>query len=263
MKRFIKKLLPVLVGMLALSASTAFAQTTQEAKDVYAQLEAKSQAITDGNIYFQFNMTATDGQESLNMAYAMNALYKNMLNPNEMKLLSKNIIWIEDMEMPFTIWYADGYSYTDMMGEKMKTKVDMGQTMTQALAFSQTFGSSADLMTDLSLRTEEGNRILSYVMDDSKMNAYIQQIFSQAGLTQMLGGMEIKVRDINGAYILTDDNYYSFATLNMAMDFSMDGETLTIYLNGFMNNLNPGQPVEFDLPSAEGYTDIADTYSYE
>lgn len=256
MRKFVTKLLPVLAGMMLFSAIPVFAQINPEAKAVYDEMEAKSNTVSNMNMYAYMDMSMKMGQDSLSMAFATNALTKNIFSPNEMEMLSKNVFRIEDEELSFFTWYKDGYSYTDMMGQKVKTKTDVAEAMKASLALTSTMNTPSDLLTELSLHTEGEQRVLTYRMDDAKMNAYIQQILAQTGFDSMMPGLNINVKNINGSYTLTADNFYSTATIDMAIDVSYEGETITISMNGFIDILEYGDGIEFDLPSPDGYVDI-------
>ncbi|MEG1576746.1 MAG: hypothetical protein RR366_08155, partial [Clostridium sp.] len=57
MKRLFSRLLPAVAGMMLFSSITAFAQLNAEDKAIYDQMTAKSNAMSDANLYYHTNMT--------------------------------------------------------------------------------------------------------------------------------------------------------------------------------------------------------------
>lgn len=256
MKRFFSKLLPVVLGMALLSSTTVFAETSAEAKAVYDEVNAKSQTMSDGNMFMHMNMMMSDGSDTVNMAMDMNILYKNMNQPEQLQLMSKNNIFFNGMPMESLMWYSDGYSYTEAAGQKIRMKMDVTDAVNAALASSTALSTPTDYFSNITLSTVGDQRILSYTMDSAKMNAYIKQVFSQLGLDSLIEGITINVRDVRGDYTLTPDNYYTHSNIYMYMDMSYEGETVSMAMDGQIEMINPGQPVEIVLPDPAGYADV-------
>ena len=257
MKKLFSRLLPAVLGMVMLSATPAFAQVNEDAKAVYEDMAAKSMLMSDSNMYLHMNMVMSDGTQTMNMAMDMNMLIKNMNQPDKMQFMCQNIFNIEGQQMNSLMWYKDGYSYMDAYGRKVKAKTDMQSTMTAALGLNNIMGSSTDLFSDLYLTTEGDIRYLNYKFDDAKMNDLMTQIFNYAGLGDMFSGsgMEMKIHDVKGSYILTPDNLYTDATISMAMDVTAYGETLSVIVAGNISMLNIGQPVQIAFPDPAGYVE--------
>ena len=113
------------------------------------------------------------------------------------------------------------------------------------------------LMKSLSVREEGENRVLSYVADPAKMNAYVQD-----ALKPLLGSMDVGmiIREVKGEYVINKDDYYTSMNMYMVMDMSSYGETLRIIMLLEGNFNNPGQPVNLELPSTDGYSDLSTYY---
>lgn len=257
MKRLFSRLLPAIFGLMLISAMPVFAQQDAEAKSAYEQLLAKSQEMSDGNMFCHLNMDMREGDMSLNAAMDMNMLYKNMLQPDQMQFMCQYIIYIEGQPIPMTVWYYDGYMYSDFMGQKTKMRTNMAEAVQTVMTSANALNVSTDFFSDLSLSTSGDQRILNYKMDGSKMNAYLNQVFSQMGLTSLLNGIQINVHDISGNYALNPDNTYSTAQVSMGIDMSAEGETVTIDVDGQIEVLNPGQPVEIFYPNLAEFVEVS------
>lgn len=259
MKKLLSKLVPAVLGIMMMSSITAFAEVNPDAKAVYDNMEAKSSAMTDANMFAHFYMIMMADGERADMSMDMSVLCKNMNQPDKVEFLSQVKILVENQPLEATLWYKDGYSYTDMMGQKLKTQNDLSSFMSTNMGLAGTMGSTSDLFSDLTLTTDGQNRILNYKMDDAKMNAFTQTVFQMAGMGDLFSssGIQMTLRDIQGTYVLTPDNLYSTATITMAMDMTVEGETLTVMIAGNMNFADPGQPVVLNLPDPAGYQDIS------
>lgn len=256
MKRFFSKLLPAVLGMALLSSVTVFAQVSEDAKAVYEQVMAKSESMDESNMYMHMNMNMSDGTDTINMTMDMNMLFKNMTKPEQMQYLSQAIMTMDGQQMSLLSWYSDGYSYSESGGQKVKVKMDMAGAMDAANASTAALNTSVDFFSDLSIKTVGDTRVLSYTMDNAKINEYIKQVFSQMGFDTLFAGMQFNVRDIKGDYTLAPDNTYTYATISMTMDAAMEGESITATVDGQIAILNPGQPIELSLPSPADYTEI-------
>lgn len=257
MKKMFSRLLPAVLGMMVLSATPAFAQVNADAKAVYEDMAAKSMLMSDANMYLHMNMIMGDGTQTMNMAADMNMLFNNMNQPDKMQFLCQNVFTIEGQQMNSLMWYKDGYTYMEAAGEKIKTKTDMQSSMQTALDLNNTLGMSTDLFSDLYLSTEGETRYLNYKFDDAKMNALMTQMFDSMGFGSLLSstGMQMRIYDVKGSYILTPDNLYSAATISMSMDVTAQGETLSVIVAGNINMLNMGQPVQIAFPDPAGYVE--------
>ena len=75
--------------------------------------------------------------------------------------------------------------YADMRGQKVKTPMDIGAMMDQALASASAFDVSEELLDHLNLWAEGENTVIGYTISDAKMNDYIQMVLGSTGLTGM------------------------------------------------------------------------------
>lgn len=256
MKRFFSRLLPTVLGLALLTSITAFAQTSEEARTAYEQLLAKSQSMSDMNMYMRMDMMASDGTDTINMAMDMNILAKNSNQPDQFQFLGKTTMSLAGVQVDTTSWYKDGYIYSEAAGQKVKMKMDMTEAMNSTMASANMMNLDPALYSEMSLRTEGETRILSYTMDSAKVNEYIKQLLTQMGFDELFSGMEYNVRAVKGDYTLAPDNSYTHSNMYMYMDMSMDGETIAAAVNTQIELINPGQPIEIQFPDPAGYADL-------
>lgn len=258
MKHAILKFFTALFCMTMCFSFISLAGQDADAKAAYEQLMKKSNETNDGNYYYHMNAAMSDGTEVLYMTMDMNMLFENMTLPSQMKYLSKTVVNFGGQSIPVVTWYDNGYCYTESMGSKIKMPMDLASAMASAKNVSTMMDQSSDLFSDLTLRTEGNKQILSYTMDDTKLDSAFAEIFNTMGLSSMTGanGLTMKIHDVNGEYVLNADGSYDSATINMMMDLSAEGDTLYMNLIGNIDNINPGQPVHIVLPDAGDYQEI-------
>jgi len=187
-----------------------------------------------------------------------------MMNMKMDQIKSGNLRYKADMAMEFlgqteyaTVFYKDGYYYMDSNGEKIKYPMDLNSMIASVEQTTAAADLAPSLMKSLSVREEGENRVLSYVADPAKMNAYVQD-----ALKPLLGSMDVGmiIREVKGEYVINKDDYYTSMNMYMVMDMSSYGETLRIIMLLEGNFNNPGQPVNLELPSTDGYSDLSTYY---
>ena len=132
----------------------------------------------------------------------------------------------------------------------------MGDMMNQALASSKAFDVPEDLVGDFSLWDEGENKVIGYTINDAKMNEYMQMVLGSTGLTGMLDGLDMKLHNIRGEYVVNPAGDCIKMRLKMDMDMTMQGETFSVNLDGDVGIADPGQPVDVPVPNPAEYTEM-------
>ena len=255
----------LMTALLAAVMTVAMAGTALAAEDPAALLERVTQKANeldsmDCDLGVHAVMVMQDTEMDLDLSLNLDM----MMNMKMDQIKSGNLRYKEDMAMEFlgqteyaTVFYKDGYYYMDSNGEKIKYPMDLNSMIASVEQTTAAADLAPSLMKSLSVREEGENRVLSYVADPAKMNAYVQD-----ALKPLLGSMDVGmiIREVKGEYVINKDDYYTSMNMYMVMDMSSYGETLRIImlLEGNLNN--PGQPVNLELPSTDGYSDLSTYY---
>ena len=88
------------------------------------------------------------------------------------------------------------------------------------------------------------------------MNEYMQMVLGSTGLTGMLDGLDMKLYNIRGEYVVNPAGDCIKMRLKMDMDMTMEGQTVTVNLDGDVGIADPGQPVDVPVPNVAEYTDM-------
>ena len=255
----------LMTALLASVMTVTMAGTALAAEDPAALLERVTQKANeldsmDCDLGVHAVMVMQDPEMDLDLSLNLDM----MMNMKMDQIKSGNLRYKADMAMEFlgqteyaTVFYKDGYYYMDSNGEKIKYPMDLNSMIASVEQTTAAADLAPSLMKSLSVREEGENRVLSYVADPAKMNAYVQD-----ALKPLLGSMDVGmiIREVKGEYVINKDDYYTSMNMYMVMDMSSYGETLRIImlLEGNLNN--PGQPVNLELPSTDGYSDLSTYY---
>lgn len=255
----------LMTALLAAVMTVTMAGTALAAEDPAALLERVTQKANeldsmDCDLGVHAVMVMQDSEMDLDLSLNLDM----MMNMKMDQIKSGNLRYKADMAMEFlgqteyaTVFYKDGYYYMDSNGEKIKYPMDLNSMIASVEQTTAAADLAPSLMKSLSVREEGENRVLSYVADPAKMNAYVQD-----ALKPLLGSMDVGmiIREVKGEYVINKDDYYTSMNMYMVMDMSSYGETLRIIMLLEGNFNNPGQPVNLELPSTDGYSDLSTYY---
>ena len=255
----------LMTALLAAVMTVTMAGTALAAEDPAALLERVTQKANeldsmDCDLGVHAVMVMQDPEMDLDLSLNLDM----MMNMKMDQIKSGNLRYKADMAMEFlgqteyaTVFYKDGYYYMDSNGEKIKYPMDLNSMIASVEQTTAAADLAPSLMKSLSVREEGENRVLSYVADPAKMNAYVQD-----ALKPLLGSMDVGmiIREVKGEYVINKDDYYMSMNMYMVMDMSSYGETLRIIMLLEGNFNNPGQPVNLELPYTDGYSDLSTYY---
>ena len=255
----------LMTALLAAVMTVTMAGTALAAEDPAALLERVTQKANeldsmDCDLGVHAVMVMQDPEMDLDLSLNLDM----MMNMKMDQIKSGNLRYKADMAMEIlgqteyaTVVYKDGYYYMDSNGEKIKYPMDLNSMIASVEQTTAAADLAPSLMKSLSVREEGENRVLSYVADPAKMNAYVQD-----ALKPLLGSMDVGmiIREVKGEYVINKDDYYTSMNMYMVMDMSSYGETLRIIMLLEGNFNNPGQPVNLELPSTDGYSDLSTYY---
>lgn len=255
----------LMTALLAAVMTVTMAGRALAAEDPAALLERVTQKANeldsmDCDLGVHAVMVMQDPEMDLDLSLNLDM----MMNMKMEQIKSGNLRYKADMAMEFlgqteyaTVFYKDGYYYMDSNGEKIKYPMDLNSMIASVEQTTAAADLAPSLMKSLSVREEGENRVLSYVADPAKMNAYVQD-----ALKPLLGSMDVGmiIREVKGEYVINKDDYYTSMNMYMVMDMSSYGETLRIIMLLEGNFNNPGQPVNLELPSTDGYSDLSTYY---
>lgn len=267
-----KRLAAAVIGMMMVCSVPAYANEA-DAVAVYQEMEEKTRSMSDIDAYYDFKVNMSYGEEHVDGRVEMNVKANQMNDPENLKFnaymrltmdLGSNTAGGEgpgaaaayDTSMAVTgnIYYADNMYYMDMLGSKLKMAMPLSEMMTSMQSVQSLSHYSLDLMENMTLRTDGDIRIISFTMNQEKMDEMMNQVMAAAAVPTLAeSGTSIRFRDISGEYEINPEGYYIKSREKITMDMTVEGETITIVLDGDVGIANPGQPVSFPVPNPAEY----------
>lgn len=234
------------------------ANTGNSAVDVYLAAQAKNRELTsmESNAHYLINMSA-DGI-SMDMGMDLNFKMKNLDDPANIQFLAAGNMNALGSNMPVSMFYKDGKYYMDLQGMKMVQSMPLEEAVADVM--SNTEQTDITMMSDIQMRTEGENTIISYTVDRDGMNDLLSlsaDTYEQSGFS-----VNYNVRSAYGEAVINKDGHYVREKVVIDMDFTIsdaatgEASSVTYKMDLTMDIVNPGQPVDFELPSTEGYTSI-------
>lgn len=265
-----KRLAAAVIGMMMVCSVPAYANEA-DAVAVYQEMEEKTRSMSDIDAYYDFKVNMSYGEDHVDGRVEMNVKANQMNDPENLKFnaymrltmdLGSNTAGGEgpgaaatyDTSMTVTgnIYYADNMYYMDMLGSKLKMAMPLSEMMSSMQSVQSLSHYSLDLMENMTLRTDGDIRIISFTMNQEKMDEMMNQVMA-AVPTLAESGANIRFRDISGEYEINPEGYYIKSREKITMDMTAEGETITIVLDGDVGIANPGQPVSFPAPNPAEY----------
>lgn len=197
---------------------------------------------------------------SMEMGVDMDIKFKD-LNTGSMKYFADTTMHFFGQEMKQTLFYTDGYYYMDYLGQKVKFAMDFDKAVDEAKTYQQLSGVNMDTgyLKDFEVtRDENGNYVVTYTADADATTSLMNSIYPQLGTD--FSSYNFQLTKMAGSAVINEEGYCLSQDIYLSMDMDMDGDTMNLSMLFDCDYLNPGQPVDFSMPSTAGYTDLSEYY---
>lgn len=242
-----------------LSAIMVFSMTAcakkQDPAEVFDAAVKKNSELTSMDMDTTMTMTMTQGEESMDVSVDMNMKVVN-LNEDTIEYLAETKTSLMGQSMDATIFYKDGYYYMESMGQKVKYPMNLSELMESVKQSTESTNLQSEQMKEITMTQEGDNTILTFTADPEKMNTYLSEVMGSMSGIGAMEGMEMTFKDASGTYTVNKDGYYTDMTMKMAVDMTVQDETLSMDMDIVGKINNPGQEVTVEIPDTEGYTEI-------
>lgn len=266
MKKFISVLMAAAAAMV-MSITSFAAEDAGELLDRVTQKEQQNESM-DCRMGIHMDIISSELSELL----GQEALTVNMEMRMKMaQITSGNLEFKADVaanalgeSMYYTLFYKDGYYYTDLGGTKLKYPMDLDSIVKTAESATASMDLDSSYMKALSLREEDGLRILSFEADAKQLDAYVKDVMNTTmGAVDPSGldDMQFSVVKMDGEYRVNEEDYITSAWVDMVLNMSVLDENVLLRMRMEYDVNNPGQAVTVDIPSTEGYQDLESYYA--
>ena len=242
------------------------------------QVEANSlDALMNMDVNMNMNLRDSATGEAQDMAFGIGLdlamKMKDIESPQTMKYImdmKMTMPGIIDEPLDMKMFYADGWLYSDTSGVKTKQYMDpaiygdmqMTDSMQQILNSSTYNTDFFKSLTVTSHNTDnpDGNTVLSYTMDGREIMEYVNNIYAAIGFDMSELGFDMNISDIKGDITVNSAGYITRDTMDMTINISGNSQgienNMAVVVKADVTYNNPGSPVDFNLPSTEGYEEI-------
>lgn len=154
------------------------------------------------------------------------------------------------------LYYSDGYYYLDILGQKIKQKMDLSKLQEELEVTTNQTQLPVENYKDIVVsQDDDGNTVLDYKLNEDGLNEYIKQIAEQMGA---LGGDSsitsddlddsVKISSFSGQRTLNKEDYTTKESIKFVMKNRQDEDNGNITISMDITYHDPGKKVTVTLP---------------
>lgn len=225
-----------------------------EGLELYQAADQKSSQLAGMDIKADIQMNFS--YLELNIPISMNMLLKyHDLNTPVMEYLNSATIEMMGIQKSETYFYTNGCYYSDGgQDEKYKMKIGYGD-MTNKLTMGGLTGEFDAFLDNMQIADDEaGNKILFYSSSKQGLEHYLHSFYDE--IWPSLADSDMKIDQINGKAVISPEGYFLKEAISLYMTITEDGESMGMTMDINVDYSNPGQPVNIQFPSLEGFEEL-------
>ena len=227
----------------------------QDGKAVYDAANKKTQELTALDVSYTMDMKMKQGEETMDISSNM-AMKMDAINSENMRIYAEGVTSTEGQNIDTKMYYENGYYYMEAAGQKFKYAMDL-ETMMETAKQSMGGGTvETDYLSEVKVKKDGDNQILTFTADASKMDSYVQEIMASMSSMPGLEGVTYTIKEVSGEATVNKDGYFSQVNIKMSMDMAMGAENVSMDMTMNTTYNNIGQPVEITTPDLDSYQEI-------
>lgn len=227
-----------------------------EARQALRAATEKSQALSSMEADYLMNMQVSTEGMSIDTNLTGNLKMKDAYT-DQMQFIMSTDMNLLGQAVHADYFYVDGWYYYDMAGEKYKIPMDMTAAMESASAAAILDADQLSYIQGVSSAINaDGSTTIYFSADGNKLTQMVQSVLGTMGAdyTSMIDQLSMDLYKGELTLDTAGNVIQEKALLDMSINY--EGTPLTYHIYMETNTKNPGQPVDFVLPSTEGYTDM-------
>lgn len=258
-----KKIVAVLLSVAMLFALSSCAKNDggdkAELSKNYAAATQKTAELTSMDADMDMKMNMEVGGEKMDMNMKMDIMVASE-GENDGDMAMSMTMDAQGQKVEMGMYYTDGYMYMNLLGQKMKAKVDM-QTAEKQMGnqTSEYLDLNPEDFLTLTMKKTGDDVVYSFKGDPKKLSALtdamtkqIKQQLESSGMS----GLTVTVKDISGTTTVNKDGYVSKQDITIDCEMTVQGQTAKLSMTMDMVYNNPGQAVTVEFPDFEGYSEV-------
>ncbi len=222
--------------------------------ELYTQASEKSRELQDMEMTIDMQMKLMQGEESLDIGSKMDMKIKGN-GTDTMEYYTDSVTTLMEQEISSTMFYKDGYYYMDTMGQKYKYAYDVQQLMEQVEESISASAPEISGIQNIAAEEKDGTTILTFDVDPSQMNAYVENALGALGDASQTGSVEIQ--KVSGTCTVGSEGYFTTTYLNMSFSMDIQGTAVDVEATAASSISNVGDQVTISYPEdLNEYTEV-------
>ena len=172
-----KKGLALLLGVLLVLSLSGFTGKEDPAQ-VYEQSMAKSLEMTNQQMDCTLEMTLRYDAQTLEMDMDLEA--QVIRAPEGIQMAMTGQMELMGQQLPLEAYYLDGYSYVNVLGQKLKTQIPLEELMSLSMTQMEDL-SPVPYMDKLTLEPQGKGAVLNYRIPQAGMIQYLADVLAAEG----------------------------------------------------------------------------------
>lgn len=260
-----KKILSLLIAVLLCAAIFTGCATKPAAQDPYelyvlATKNSSVENITSLEAKMTMNMKMVMGEEVVDTDVVVDVQALIVSETDMQMAMSMNMEIPEMGAVPLTMYYKEGFAYTEMMGMKMKTAMPIDQMMQSQnlnLTSSDDILAKEDIKEATITETEKGTLINLTISDKAMMNQ-----IAAGGASSMIDSLgedaSFEIGEVKMGLLIDKDNKIVEQTMVFSMTMTVEGETVNVDYDMTMGEMKYNTITEIAFPEdLDTYMEIA------
>ena len=222
--------------------------------ELYTQASEKSRELQDMEMTIDMQVKLMHGEESLDIGSKMDMKIKGN-GTDTMEYYTDSVTTLMEQEISSTMFYKDGYYYMDTMGQKYKYAYDVQQLMEQVEESISASAPEINGIQNIAAEEKDGTTILTFDVDPSQMNAYVENALGALGDASQTGSVEIQ--KVSGTCTVGSEGYFTTTDLNMSFSMDIQGTAVDVEATAASSISNVGDQVTISYPEdLNEYTEV-------
>lgn len=251
------KRLSAILLTFAMAVSLAGCGGKKDPKEIYDDAVKKQKEMASFDADMKMDMSLVHDTETMDISMVMNMKIDG-INTESMRYLMDGTTSTMGQNLDTMMYYEGGYCYMEAMGQKFKYTMELEDMVQQV---EQNIGASSldsSYLKDISAKKDGDNQILTYTVDEAKMEEVMEEMMDILGNTAAgIDNASNTIKALSGEMVLNKEGYAISSKANLSMEMVIGGDTATMELEMEVTYNNPGQEVSITAPDGlDSYTEI-------
>ena len=160
------------------------------------------------------------------------------------------------MSIDMTTYFADGFYYMEMMGQKFKIALPLEDALAQTQTSTPEFEEAA--IKDSSMADKDGGKEVTFVLDGAVMSDMVQDQLAGLGDMGEMEGLDMTYGDVSMVSFIDKDGNMKTSSVEMSFEMTMQGMTIPMEITMNMEYIAFDDDVTVDVPAdLDSYVETA------